>query len=168
MIAAAGFTAGRASGPDRGAEAVARAPSAARRAPPSLSAIELGATVRVAARDAVRDALAERAAGSEGATGPEVAAGSEGAAAARADEEARDEAEGGPEERSAERAAAARKGQAVVDAALRAARWTREDAAALRTAVAAMSRGQRDDLLRRLVPAINRGEVTPAFVGPIF
>jgi len=64
--------------------------------------------------------------------------------------------------------ASADRGRAIVGAARHVGRWTEEDAAALRSAMGAMSDAQRSEVLALLVPAINRGELALTFEGPIF
>ncbi|MFY1830817.1 hypothetical protein ACN47A_33210 [Myxococcus fulvus] len=60
-----------------------------------------------------------------------------------------------PIEPSAKSLAAAQEGQRLVEAALRAKRWTRQDAQAFRAALVDMTPDQRTEALNRLLTAIN-------------
>lgn len=67
-----------------------------------------------------------------------------------------------------ENAPAQARAERVVSQALAARRWTQEDAQALRESMSALSAEQTDALLERLIPAVNRGEVTVEESGSLF
>lgn len=75
-------------------------------------------------------------------------------------------AERTPESPSGEAAAA--DARARVEAARLSRRWTREDADALRSAIATMNASDRDEILSALVSAVNRGEIQPDQAGFLF
>ncbi len=156
VVAAGLFAAGQATGSITTREVVTRtreadrAPAASR---PSaglagLSAVELRAELRAAVRDEIRSVLTEQRE-----TGRESDATGETAPT---------------DEPSPDNLAAAERGLAVIETARRAGRWRSEDASALRAVMQAVTDEQRVELLAEIIPAINRGEVTPDFRGPIF
>lgn len=154
VIAAGVFAAGQATGSISTREVV---PREAERVPAStrpsaglaaLSAVELTAVLRAAVRDEIRSVLTEQRE-----AGPESNATGETAPT---------------DEPSPDSLAAVERGLAVIETARRAGRWRSEDASALRAVMQAVTDEQRVELLAEIIPAINRGEVTPDFRGPIF
>jgi hypothetical protein len=154
VVAAGVFVAGQATGSITAREVVTRgadrAPAASRPSPAlaALSAVELTAVLRAAVRDEIRSVLTEqREAGQDSNSTEETAP---------------------ADEPSPDSLAATERGLAVIGTARRAGRWRSEDASALRAVMQAVTDDQRKELLAELIPAINRGEVTPDFRGPIF
>ncbi|HEY2512810.1 MAG TPA: hypothetical protein VGI39_18215 [Polyangiaceae bacterium] len=70
-----------------------------------------------------------------------------------------------PHEETAENTQAAADGTALVDRALRAGTWTSNDAQQLRTLRDRMTDEQREQLVRRVIVAINAGTLTSNFRG---
>jgi hypothetical protein len=64
--------------------------------------------------------------------------------------------------------AAVESARALVEAAQQARRWTRADAASLRSAMVRMTAAERDEILSILVPAVNRDEIRPDEPGLLF
>lgn len=73
-----------------------------------------------------------------------------------------------PPSPTVEQAAAFDRGQSLIAAGQHARRWTREDALELRRVMAQLGDDERDVLVRALVPAVNRGELTVEIAGPLF
>jgi hypothetical protein len=156
-IAAAAFAAGRTTGSDATRDVMTRTraagPAPASTGPgPALSAlsgVQVTAALRAAVRDEIREVLTEER-------------------EAAADASAAGETESASDEPSDESVAAAERGRAVIEAARRARRWRSEDASALQEVMASVTDDERQALLAELIPAINRGEVTPETPGWIF
>jgi len=139
-------------GSDAAPAAKGAPPAPGPRLAPAIASAELKAAIAEAVRDELRGArVAPR--------GPEAET------EAEAEAETETEAEAEAVDRAA---AAAARGHAVVDAARQAGRWTRDDAAALRAVLPAMTERQRQAVLDALLPAFNRGELKPDYVGPTF
>jgi hypothetical protein len=96
----------------------------------------------------------------------DAALGERDAAQAAAAAEVPPPAERAPASPSAEAAAA--DARARVEAARLSRRWTREDAEALRSAIAKMNASERDEILSAFVSAVNRGEIQPDQAGFLF